>query len=84
MQQVKLYRYESPNCITVTPIQRSESDVQYAVRLIADEGKELTKDGINMCPCVDVSDADGWYEVDAVIEPESLPEELNYNDQETV
>lgn len=38
------------------------------IRLIADEGKSLTKDGIDLWNCVEVTSADGWYEVDAPIE----------------
>ena len=51
--------------ITVSPNKPLE-DVEYTecVRLIADEGKLVTLDGINIYPCVDVDSADGWYEVD--------------------
>lgn len=41
-------------------------DCEYEVRyrLIADEDKELTKDGQNLTCCVDVESTDGWYEVE--------------------
>jgi hypothetical protein len=60
-----LYKYKRENGgTTVSPI---KPDCEYAemVRLIADEGKALTKDGEKLTPCVDTDTADGWYEVDA-------------------
>ena len=38
------------------------------IHITAGEGKQLTKDGIALYSCVDVDNADGWYEVDAPIE----------------
>lgn len=35
------------------------------IHLVADEGKLLTKDGLTFYCCVDVDNADGWYEVDS-------------------
>ena len=68
MQIIKLYKYEREDGgITVSP---NKPDVEYTemYRLIADEGKVLTKDGENFTPCADVESIDGWYEVDE--EPE--------------
>lgn len=35
------------------------------IRIIADAGKQITQDGINLYNCIDVDEANGWYEVDA-------------------
>lgn len=34
------------------------------LHLVAGEGKALTNDGISIWNCVDVDNADGWYEID--------------------
>ncbi len=49
---------------TVSP-NKPLDGVEYTerVRLIADEGKLVTLDGVKAYPCVDVDSADGWYEV---------------------
>lgn len=63
----ELYRYErEEGKITVSPI-KPECDYTLRYRLIAEEGKELTKDGENFTSCVDVESPDDWYEVDAVV-----------------
>ena len=65
MQTINLYKYARPNGgTTVSPV---KPDCEYTemVRLIADEGKALTKDDENFAACVDVVSADGWYEVDS-------------------
>lgn len=65
-----LYRYEREGGgITVSP---NKPDCEYTerVRLVAEKGKLLTKDGENFCRVIDVDTADGWYEVDAPEETE--------------
>lgn len=65
MQIITLYRYNrADGGVTISPV---KPDVEYTemVRLVADEGKVLTKDGENFTTCVDADTADGWYEVDA-------------------
>ena len=64
MKIITLYRYKrGDGGITVSPI---KPDVEYTelVRLVADEGKSLTKDGENLYGVIDQDSADGWYEVD--------------------
>jgi hypothetical protein len=64
MQIIKLYKYErADGGVTVSPV---KPDCEYTemVRLVADEGKALTKDGENFTSCVDTDSAEGWYEVD--------------------
>lgn len=70
MQKVTLYKYERAiGEITVSPI---KPDCEYTemLRLVADEGKLLTRDGgENTFGCIDVESADGWEEID-------IPEEI--------
>ena len=68
MQIKELYRYKREDGgINVSPI-KPEGDYTTLYRLIADEGKALTKDGENFCSVIDTDSTDGWYEVDAVEE----------------
>lgn len=67
MQIINLYKYtRSDGGITVSPIQ-PECEYTLMYRLVAEEGKLLTQDGIDTTYCTDVESADGWYEVDAPI-----------------
>ena len=64
MQIIKLYRYEREGGgVTVSPV-KPDGECVELVRLVADEGKVLTLDGVNMTSCIDTDSADGWYEVD--------------------
>lgn len=66
MKIIKLYKYIRPEGgVTVSPIM-PEGEYTEMVRLVADEGKLLTKDGENLTSCVDTDTAEGWYEVDAL------------------
>ena len=65
MQTITLYKYtRADGGVTVSPI---KPDCEYTemYRLIADEGKVLTQDGVDTTTCVDVVSVEGWYEVDA-------------------
>ena len=59
---------EKPNC---------EHIIKY--RLIADENKQLTKDGINFVSCIDTNLTDEWYEVliDGDNKPSLAPDEIS-------
>lgn len=60
-----LYRYErADGGITISP---NKPDCEYTelVRIIADEGKVVTKDGKDVYCVIDADSADGYYEVDA-------------------
>ena len=60
-----LYKYKrGDGGVTVSPI-KPDAEYTEMVRLIADEGKALTKDGKDLRSVVDADSADGWYEVDA-------------------
>lgn len=65
MEIIKLYKYIRPEGgVTVSPVM-PEGEYTEMVRLVADEGKLLTKDGENLTSCVDTDTSEGWYEVDA-------------------
>lgn len=67
MHTIMLYKYfREDGGITVSP-QKPDGDYVELVRLIADENKLLTNGDIETT-CIDVSSADGWWEIDAPIE----------------
>ena len=61
----ELYHYEREVGKITVSLEKPECDYTVKYRLIADEGKELTKDGENFTTCIDVDSAEGWYEVDS-------------------
>ena len=64
MKQIPLYRFKRDGGgITVSP-NKPECQHTEKVRLIAEKGKLLTKDGDNFCRVIDTDTADGWQEVD--------------------
>ena len=64
MEKIKLYKFIRPEGgVTVSPV-KPEGDYTEMVRLVADEGKLLTKDGENLTSCVDTENSEGWYEVE--------------------
>jgi hypothetical protein len=74
MQTITLYKYTRADCgVTVSPV---KPDCEYTekYRIIADEGKALTQDGVDLYDCTDVASVEGWYEVDA---PEEENEETD-------
>lgn len=63
-----LYRYErEPGCVTVSTEQPTNVEYTEIYRLIADEGKVLTKGNI-VTNCVDTDNTTGWTEIDEIIE----------------
>ena len=63
-----LYRYiRDDGGITISPIEPIDKEYDTLSRLIADEGKTLTKNGEDLTFCVDVENYEiaNWYEVDA-------------------
>lgn len=68
MQKITLYRYKREDGgITISPI-KPDAEYTNMYRLVADDGKELVKDGENATICVDVESDNGWYEIDAIEE----------------
>ena len=64
MQTINLYKHvRVDGGITVTPV-KPNCEYVHMYRIVADEGKELTQDGVNTTYCVDVESTDGWYEVE--------------------
>ena len=65
MRFIKLYRYIRPDG-GVSISQKIPLDAPYTsfTRIIADEEKALTKDGVKIAYCVDVESTEGWYEID--------------------
>lgn len=74
MQILPLYRYSSEDYIVDSP---EKPDVEYIerARLVADQGKGLTKDDINKHTIIDVDldDVSNWREIDA---PELYEDDL--------
>lgn len=59
-----LYRYiREDGGVTVSP-EKPDCEYTELVRIIADDGKMLTRDGEVLCPVIDTDGVDGWYEVD--------------------
>ena len=74
----ELYRYErEKGKITVSPI-KPECEYILRYRLIADEGKMLTKDGEHFTPCVDVESTEGWYETATRVAGINVASEVDY------
>jgi hypothetical protein len=59
-----LYKYKRDNGgVTVSVNKPEDRGYTEMLRLIADEGKMLTQDGVKLFSCIDVDTADSWYEV---------------------
>lgn len=61
----ELYCFEREEGKVTVSTEKPDCDYSLRFRLIADEGKVLTKDGVNFTTCIDVDSVEGWYEVDA-------------------
>lgn len=81
MDIVTLYRYQRDGGgVTVSP-EKPECEYTETYRIIADEGKAVTLDGIDLRPVVDTDSTAGWYEVD---DPEyENPDEATESDYQT-
>lgn len=74
MKPIKLYRYtRESGGVTVSP-EKPDIEYQERMRLVADEGKLLTN-GIIKTTCIDVDTAEGWWEIDAPVEPTKFTNE---------
>ena len=60
-----LYRYQREGGVITDSLIKPDCEYTERVRLIADKGKALTKNGESLYRVKDVDSADGWYEVDA-------------------
>ena len=59
----ELYYYERETDKFTVSTEKPDCDYDLRYRLIADDDKQLTNDGINFTICIDVESTDGWYEV---------------------
>lgn len=64
----ELYCYEREEGKVTVSTGKPDCEYSLRFRLIADEDKELTKDGENFTTCIDVDSTEGWYEVDIPVE----------------
>jgi len=70
-----LYKYQrADGGYDVSPI-RPDTEYTPMFRIIADEGKLVSIDGVNAYSCIDVASTAGWYEVD---DPDWIPERDAY------
>jgi hypothetical protein len=60
----ELYCYEREKGKITHSLEKPDCDYTLRYRLVADKGKELTKDGENFTTCVDVESTDDWVEVE--------------------
>lgn len=74
MRPITLYCYEREGGGTTVSPNKPDCEYTEKLRLIAGDGKMLTKDGEDLRRVVDVDTSDGWYEVDAPEEPEENEE----------
>ena len=67
MKKILLYKYLGTNGTLITPIHLPNVYCVKEYDLIADENKQLTKDGKNFFMSIKVpyDDVDKWYEVEA-------------------
>lgn len=64
MQIITLYKtIRNDGGITVSPNKPENEEYTTLLRLIADKGKLLTRNGTDTCPCIDTNTSDRWYEV---------------------
>jgi hypothetical protein len=76
MRHIKIYKFKRQDGgLTVSP-NKPEGEYTEGVRIIADPGKAITKDGVNFYPAKDEDSLDGWYEVDAPEEEEDGNNEI--------
>ena len=64
MIKKELYFFEREEGKFTVSTEKPDCEYTLRYRLIADEGKELTKDGENFTSCIDVDDIEGWSEVE--------------------
>ena len=60
----ELYCYEREKGKVTVSTEKPDREYSLRFRLIADEDKELTKDGVNFTTCIDVDSTEGGYEVE--------------------
>ena len=69
MDKKTLYRYRSDGHV-IDSLTKPEGEYTERVRIVADEKKRITKDGVTLYSVIDADSDEGFYEVDS-------PEEEN-------
>lgn len=62
-----LYHFEREEGKVTVSTEKPDCEYTLRYRLIAEEGKVLTKDNEHFTSCIDVDSAEGWYEVEDTI-----------------
>ncbi len=65
MQTKTVYKFKRADGGTSVSPCKPETEYTERVRIIADEGKAVTKDGVNLFFVIDDDSADGYFEIDA-------------------
>lgn len=83
MPIIPLFKYERTNGgITVSPVKPEDAEYTEMFRLVADEGKVLTKDGVNTTTCTDVESSEGWYEIEEPVA--DIPDESEATEEDYI
>ncbi len=75
----KLYRYNRARGGITVSLNKPNCEYTELVRLMADEGKRLTKNGEKLYSVIDQETAEGWYEID---DPNKLENEKSETPEE--
>ena len=65
MEIKELYRFTREGGGVTVSTEKPDCDCEITYRIIAGEGMEVTRDGINTYCCRDTDDPTGWREVEA-------------------
>lgn len=64
MKELILYKFNREDGGVTVSLTKPEQEYTQMYRIVAEEGKLLTKDGDFLVSVIDVDSTDGWYEVD--------------------
>ena len=67
MEIKPIYRFRRADGGVTDSLTKPECEYTERVRMLADQGKRITKDGERCFTVIDADSADGFYEVDASI-----------------
>lgn len=59
-----LYRYKAEGSV-IDSLHKPDCEYTERVRIVADEKKRITKDGVTLYAVIDADSAEGFYKVDA-------------------
>ena len=81
MEYRDIYKFTREDGGVTVSIDKPEGEYVKMVRIVAGEGKMITKDGVNLCPMTDECSGEGWYEVDAPSDEAEEAEKESENDE---